>query len=495
MKILTKLFIYFVFIICPGCFNSPVPTNPPIEQPVNTDNTTEINKAIYDLTHPQQPQIINTPQKIGRQEIEIIDGQRCTVQRFEWAPGHSESILLDPQSDVIWPGSVLRGNGITDGSYAKIAGKRKNLTISTSKENIGKVSTSIEDPKLSTVRQGISELLAQEITGDINANMTFSQTEIHSKEHLKLAIEGNYDGVVTDITAKFNFNDNRQKSRYIVKFMQIYYTLDVDIPSSPSDWYSDVPRGMEEFTPVYISSVKYGRMAMLIFESTAESTELEAAIKASFNGAVASGSLNIDAEYNETWNQTKFDGIVVGGDSESGGNLIDGIDSFNNWVKKGTKYTANSAAAPLSYTLRFLDDNSIAKIILSGEYYVRDCNKVFNCELRAEVSNDGNCREGWVYAGPWAVEKHWGVCVTAGREGCELEAYKIRESKDCTSGYVYVGPNAVKEHGGYCITIHNENYKLESELTKTKNCSLDGVYVGPNKVSEHWGSCLRLLNN
>lgn len=177
--------------------------------------------------------------------------------------------------------------------------------------------------------------------------------------------------------------------------MQTYYTLDVDRPSSPSSWYSEVPRGMGEFTPVYVSSVKYGRMAMLIFESTAKVTELEAALKASFNGAVVSGSLNITAEHKKTWSQTKFDGIVVGGDSESGGNLIDGIDSFNDWVKKGTRYDANSAAAPLSYTLRFLDDNSVAKVVLSGEYDVRDCTTL-TCPTKVKQFGPVGSRTGGV---------------------------------------------------------------------------------------------------
>ena len=330
------------------------------------------NEEVKAMSKPNQPTETLNPELISEETVSE-DGRSCIYQIHKWNPGYSEAILLNPSTDAIWPGSLLAGRSLTDGSYTVIATDRKPLTLSTSLENIKTVAVKVANPKLSTVRTAIQELLSQEVTGDVSANITYEETKIHSSEHLKLAIGGNYDGLFADVNAQFDFNDQSKKSRYIVKFMQVYYSIDVDHPETPADWFETIPTNLGDVSPVYVSSVKYGRIALLTFESTEEATKLKAAIEASFNGLVSSGSLEFEAEHEQTMNNTTIKALVVGGGATSGANLIQSTNNFNDWVEDGGTYNKNSVGAPLAYTLRFLNDNSVAKLILAGEYQVREC--------------------------------------------------------------------------------------------------------------------------
>ena len=370
MKNLSKISMYLlcgILVLLNACSKDDDTVSPP---PPTMPNPSEINEHVQNLPSPNQPNEIQSP-VLTNTTTEDLNGLSCTVRTYQWAPGYPESILLDPTSDVIWLGSILQGSSITTGAYTPVVANRKPMTFSTDIENLEDVSKPVENPNLATVRQAISELLAQKFTGELSSSMAFSVKEIHSSNQLRLSINGNYDGLFTDVNAQFNFNNTQIKSRYLVQFTQVFYSLDLNLPASPADMLYEIPDNLGTHTPVYVSSMKYGRMAMLAFESTKEASELQAAIEASFNALISSGGLEFEAGHESTWNSTSFKALAVGDSNHD--ILIEGISGLKTWVQDGTDYDENSAAAPLAYTLRFLSDNAIAKVILSGEYQVRDC--------------------------------------------------------------------------------------------------------------------------
>lgn len=84
--------------------------------------------------------------------------------------------------------------------------------------------------------------------------------------------------------------------------------------------------------------------------------------------------------------------------------LYNGVDEGSNLHKflcpgqfpktAGGNYSADSPGAPLAYTLRYLCDNSIAKIALAAEYTVRECVEV-GVEYNFTPANNGG--NGYYY--------------------------------------------------------------------------------------------------
>ena len=55
----------------------------------------------------------------------------CECIKYKASEAFSEVLLMDPTSDVIYPGSILDGNSVAEGSYRQIVLERGPLTIST----------------------------------------------------------------------------------------------------------------------------------------------------------------------------------------------------------------------------------------------------------------------------------------------------------------------------------------------------------------------------
>ena len=274
------------------------------------------------------------------------------------------------------PGGLLKIESISDGSYIPLVGDRTPATFSISLTGInGSPKFTVEDFSLSNLRSAVNDLLNQEITGNTPAYISFEIQEIFSSEQLKVAVGGGYKSPGVKVSGNFNWGNNAVKSRFLVKFTQVYYTIDMDIPEKPSDLFHVVPDHISfgSYSPGYVSSVKYGRMALFTVESSEESSEMSSALQASFNGFVASGNIDISHGQQSVLNSSSIKAFIVGGDATEAVNAVGGVDGLMQYLTQGGNFSSQSKAAPLSYTMRFLKDNSIARVVLSSEYTIRNC--------------------------------------------------------------------------------------------------------------------------
>jgi thiol-activated cytolysin len=346
------------------------------------EDIANFNEHVESMDYLIQPEQLDEPILAAViDSSEPSDDYVCSVKRYKAAPGYSELFLMDPTTDVIYPGALLKGESIITGEYIPIIAKRKPLTISVSLQNIsGSPSRKVEDPKLSTIRESINDILSSELTGATPARISFEIQEVHSVEQLKLAIQGNYNGSKVNISAGFDFNKQDVRSRFLVRFLQIYYTIDIDLPTQPSDFFETM-LGLEKLgssSPVYVSTVTYGRMVLFTVESNYSSSEINAALNAAFSSAVRSGSISIESQYSRMINNSTLKAFILGGSGADAVLAVNGVEGVTEFITKGGNYTKDSPGAALSYKLRYLKDNSVTNVILASEYNVRQCQKVFS---------------------------------------------------------------------------------------------------------------------
>jgi thiol-activated cytolysin len=145
----------------------------------------------------------------------------------------------------------------------------------------GNVSVVVNDPKLSTVREAINSLMSTDF--DVPpANMGFDIYQAYSEQQLALSLRASYKTGVVNVQGGFDFSNKKVKTRLVAKFIQNYYTLDMDLPNQPSDLFDgDVERSLFGTNmPMYVSSVTYGRMALFTIESELDETTVRMALKA-----------------------------------------------------------------------------------------------------------------------------------------------------------------------------------------------------------------------
>jgi thiol-activated cytolysin len=328
---------------------------------------------------------------------------------YEVAAGYDEQIVLNPQTDVIYPGALVKGESILDGTYTLIPAKRMPITISTSLTGSGTVSVTVDDPKLSTIREAINNLMKQQY--DVPpANMGFTIEQAYSAQQLDLSLRASYKGGGVNVKGGFDFNNKQVKSRLIAKFIQSYYTLDMDLPDRPSDLFAgDVDRALfGTYMPMYVSTVTFGRMALFTIESEFSETEVRAFLSASYAGVSGSAS----AEFDQLKSKSTMKVYILGGSGGAAGATINGFEDFKNYIISGGNYSKTSPGAPISYKIRYIRDNTIGKIVFAASYPIvtaipRTDNLVYDItafleRIEAHGSDAGGNLElyGFVYGWP-----------------------------------------------------------------------------------------------
>lgn len=367
------LFVSIVFS-CSGCSSESVTDGAVISE----EQQNQINEYLASLA------VFSQPAESGQELLEEETPERdtedvrleCVVKRYKSSPGFSEMILLDPTSDVIYPGAMLKGESIPTGEYIGINGGRAPITLSVSLENLnGKPSTTIENPKLDTVREGVKNMLQQGVTGSTAAKVNFTTEEVYSEQHLDVALGASYSKGKNSVSAAFDFSNTKKKYRYVIKYLQVYYTIDLTLPdnNNPGSLFTSKPN-LNSTSPVIVSSVKYGRMLLYTVETDSELTEAHAAFNAAFNGGTAGAS----GEYQSFWNSSIVKALVIGGSGGDAAKVVEGPSGAFEYITNGGEYSADSPGLPLGYTLRYIkEDYPIARVVLSSEYNVRTCYEAY----------------------------------------------------------------------------------------------------------------------
>ncbi len=334
-------------------------------------NACELN--FNSLVRIGQPQLISTPtpSNLTYDSSELATtGLVCEVTEYEWAPGYDEPLLLSPTS-AIFPGAIMGAQSLTDGGYSIITGDRAPLTISTSFQNLsGSSSVTVPVASLSEVRNGIRSLLQGNVIGPTSANLSLSTSRVYNESSLRSALTVAVDVIPGSINSTFNWNSTEVKNRMIARFTQVYYTVDVDLPSSPRELWNDCPDNnvFRNQVPVIVSTVKYGRSAILSIESSSDIDSLETAVEL----ALKRVDVNADFKYKQIIDNSSFNLTVLGGNAANAVSISD-FDGLRDYVLNGANYSEDNPAEPLSYKMKFLDDYSDAYVILYSKFNVRNC--------------------------------------------------------------------------------------------------------------------------
>lgn len=342
----------------------------------------EFSDGLKQLSSIQQP----APQakvNVGAPVTEQSGDYICQLQTVKWAPEYNELYLLDPKNEVIYPAALIDANSVSTGAYTPIANvERAPVTISISVlTNDGeKSSIDIPDPRLSEVRNHVNTLLYRVAPGSTRADLNFESYEIRAREEVDLAVRASFKGWGAKIASSFNFETEEKKTRLIFQFFQKYYTIDMDIPKTSCAFFKNgqLPDlgTFDGTSPVYVSSVTYGRVVYFMVETSASYEQINAALKASYDSFVASGKIEISVAHRQMIEQSKTSALVVGGNADDAVGIVGGVDGLLNYLTAEGDFSATSPGAPIAYTLRYLKDNKVANIVLNSEYTIRNCEEV-----------------------------------------------------------------------------------------------------------------------
>jgi thiol-activated cytolysin len=309
----------------------------------------------------------------------------CTTQNLKETRNYDSIVAYAANSDSMYPGAILSADSVLTGLFTQIVLPRAPETISVSLENLGGTKkATVAEPSLSAYRDALSSILDAEITGSTAADISSEIEQVHSEEQLNMAlgVQASWGLGVASLKSNFNFSDTQTRSRYVVKFTQAYYTVDMDAPANPSAVFApdttlaEVSAKIDAaHPPVYVSSVTYGRMVLFTFESQYSDEEMGAALQFAYSGGVdVSGQVSVT--YKDMISQSKITAFILGGDAGTATQTIDSYEALIQFIKDGGNYSRQSPGAPIAYKLGYLKDNSSARMSETIDYDVKDCARV-----------------------------------------------------------------------------------------------------------------------
>jgi thiol-activated cytolysin len=323
-------------------------------------------------------------------EGEFDDGQRdgeyvCRSQQVQETRQYDEIVAYNAGSEALWPGALLRGDSVMTGELSQVVFDRQPATVSISLENLaGAKSAKIDEPSLSEFREAIAGILDTEVTGATPANIHAEIEQVHSREQLAMALGTSVSGIGLPgrISASFNFDDESIRSRYVVRYTQSYYTVDVDQPGRPSDVFapsvglSEVQEKLPPGSPpAFVSSVTYGRVVVFTFESQYSAKELGSALDFAYSGGVdVSGDVSVT--YEEMMSRSNINAYILGGSGGEAAKSLTGYDELMTFIQSGGDYSKDSPGAPIAYKLSYLKDNSPVRMSFTRDFQIRSCERV-----------------------------------------------------------------------------------------------------------------------
>jgi thiol-activated cytolysin len=306
----------------------------------------------------------------------------CTDREVDETRQYDRIVAFAAHSHALYPGALVAGEAIDTGTFTPIVLDRAPLRFSASLEGVldGAISGELAEPSLASFRDAMHEILAARVVGHTPANVYAEIDEVHSFEHLALALGVEADWLWGGVEASLAFDSTEVRSRYVIAFTQTYYTVDVDPPGAPSDVLDEgvdldeVEAAFDGEPPVYVASVSYGRTVLFTVTSELSAAEVGAALDFAYYGAAwVDGSVSLTHE--EVLAHTHITAHILGGDGVDAVQAIYGADELRAFIEQGGTYTPESPGAPIAYKLAFLADNSPARWSLTSEYALRACTR------------------------------------------------------------------------------------------------------------------------
>ena len=330
---------------------------------------------------------VDPPQVIQGQAGEPSrDGDyQCVTENLKETRQYDRIVAYAANSDSLWPGALVGADSVLSGLFTQMVLPRQPITISVSLENLGGTKqATITDPSLSSYREALSSIVDAEITGSTPANLYSEIEQVHSQQQLDMAlgVQASWGLGVASLKSSFNFSQQEVRSRYLVKYTQAYYTVDLDAPSSPSAMLNplvtlaEVKEHMDATRPpVYVSSITYGRMVLFTFESEYSAEEMGAALEFAYSGGYdVSGQVSVT--YKDILSKSKITAFILGGNAMTAVQTIDSYEKLIDFIKSGGNYSRESPGAPIAYKLNYLKDNSPARMSLTTDYELKQCTRV-----------------------------------------------------------------------------------------------------------------------
>lgn len=339
-------------------------------------------KTEYKTTADTLPGVIKNYENPYSHTKEVFDA-RCveTTTEYDVVSNPEEFVTLNPWSNL-YPGALVQGASLAKGipTLISIYDKRRpgriylSLTSGSDMDDWYK-----EVPmRASEVIQAQNRLLAEHFRSKAttDARTSFEIACVSSVDEMAMKLGINLKLFGARMHTEFGNSFRKDRSYVAVKLHQTFFTMGYEAPDGGfAGVFKDniKPQDLANYTgfgnPIcYVSSVSYGRMFILIYESSCTQQELEVAVNAGYRKYFDS---KLEVRSRKVLNESRCKMIQIGGNPEAGLATVFGdFDKLKEFIINGANVSTQNVGAPISYHIKYLHDNSDAQLSNTLKYKV-----------------------------------------------------------------------------------------------------------------------------
>lgn len=360
---------------------------------------------------------------------------KCVNKDYSLANNFDDVAILRPTAGVVYPGSLVFGDqSMLDGAPNPITLPRAPMTLTVDLPGISEQGVFVvENPKNSTVQIGLDNALEwwndnAYQDGYVNAaNSSYQSATSYSSSQFSLDIGLNAQWATGSVAAQMGYESNSERRVAAIAFKQVFYTVTLDFPTSPADVFrSDVSLAaieeafQSDTPPAYINSVSYGRIIMVRMETTNFDYSVDLSAVLNYASGVNSGTGTVNSIYDNVLQNSTLNVVTIGGNAEVAVSAIDaasieeGPGSLSAILSgENAIYSRDNPGVPIAYTVRYLKDNSLAKMGYTTEYRVEECGNNPFVHEDITVTNDSfhDTRFRFEYKGQDSSTQYFGAYV------------------------------------------------------------------------------------
>lgn len=319
----------------------------------------------------------------------------CTRTTRNLNRNFDEIAILQPTRGAIYPGALIfADNELVNGSPRPLSGLPRaplNLRLDLpGLQNNG--SFTIAEPTENDVQNAVNEALntwnnsSNFKNGYLNQSLSnHNSTVAYSFEQLPLSLGFNANWAQGSVSAQFKYYSNSEKNVVAVALKQVFYTVNFDAPDTPEGFFDSsvtAEQAQSVFSstdvPAYISSVNYGRIIMLRMESAGNIRAIDAEAALRYAAGLISVSGETKTKYDDILGNSTITVVTIGANAEIETANVSAADLMPIIKGENAVYSKDNPGVPISYTVKFLKDNAVAKVGTTTDYNTIDCQDAQN---------------------------------------------------------------------------------------------------------------------
>lgn len=271
-----------------------------IQPQLSSEETRNLEKMLTQFTITSQNRkeandYIRALKKKSTKALELISQEKGDYYIFRNKEKMTHYGLIPPGDNTIFPGALFHGGSLFNESYNLVPTGNAPLTISSNIPHATPVTVS--NVSYAAVQDAISKISSQFEGKDLK-DFSFNMTEVRNSKDIDIFL--GVSACIKGITAGVDFGTQikKDKTNIMVRIKQTYYTINAEPHENSADYFPDgfELKNLGFYMPAYVSSVDYGRMAILMISSDLAKEELEAGIRAGLAG-IKSAEGKVGFEY------------------------------------------------------------------------------------------------------------------------------------------------------------------------------------------------------